>query len=637
MRALVAVLVVLLAQGRALAAAAGEGGGAPGERPAYSLLQLVPPHVTGEAEKQAHYDFVTSHVQLFRARAATAAHGDVLKDHQEALLRLQDSSHPEHYAGPVRFVVRLDSRSTFHETLWKMYSMDKYHIFNSDTGLLTVTSAEMNALKAQHPVNILDFTPLLASAKVADTILDTCYDYQKAKGILVNGTASSGGATAAAIEPLEMIEDGVIKKMPATIDTPLTEISVETTALPAQNIVNLIAKIQRAYDGGLVLSSTEAPIDGVNNHLTFSFDGDADPTCAAFEARIAAISNYPEIQWISRKIKIVTFNRWAKGICQTASSVYTPFTKRSNVALTGKGQIVAVSDTGLDMSSCYFYDPLVPQSVVKSKDGSATSSTHRKVMQYITYADDCDDGTEAHGTHVAGTIAGYSTASKAYGDFVRYNGVAPEAKLSIFDIGVADLKTGLKTGNVETDMMPLQYTIGGNPGARIFSWSWGCKAESKTSDCGGAYASNSQQVDSFLYKHPDAMAFIANGNTGQSATGVSYTVGAPATAKSCVSVGASMSENGAFKAFSSSVLDGVSSDFDINALSYFSSRGPTSDGRIKPDVTAPGRFLRVRGFDLHLLVAAQLRSHPLVSPHLTPPPLPLLFSRLVGDKCSRQF
>jgi subtilisin family serine protease len=255
----------------------------------------------------------------------------------------------------------------------------------------------------------------------------------------------------------------------------------------------------------------------------------------------------------------------------------------TTVSLNGEDQIVGVTDTGLDMSNCYFYDPDVSALSVKSSDGSKQSSTHRKVVQYYCSTDCMDDATEAHGTHVAGTVAGYATKTKAYGDFVKFNGVAPLAKLAFFDIGKpsGDLAA---PGDVNLNLLVKQYNVG----ARIFSWSWGCKATKISSDCGGAYLSNSEQTDKFLWEYPDSMVFIANGNTGTSPEGVPSTVGAPATAKSCVSVGASMTETNVFKAFASSVLDGVTSDFDINSLAYFSSRGPCHDGRVKPEVTAPG-------------------------------------------------
>lgn len=52
------------------------------------------------------------------------------------------------------------------------------------------------------------------------------------------------------------------------------------------------------------------------------------------------------------------------------------------------------------------------------------------------------------------------------------------------------------------------------------------------------------------------------------------TVLSPAQGKNVVAVGSSQSAG--------------STDNDVDTVSYFSSKGPTIDGRIKPDVLAPG-------------------------------------------------
>jgi len=71
-----------------------------------------------------------------------------------------------------------------------------------------------------------------------------------------------------------------------------------------------------------------------------------------------------------------------------------------DVGLTGKGQVVAVSDSGLDVYNCYFWDRSGPVPMNGSVD-----SSKRKVVQYDTIADTTDD-YRGHGTHVCGTVAG---------------------------------------------------------------------------------------------------------------------------------------------------------------------------------------------------------------------------------------
>merc|ERR1712157_10804 len=93
------------------------------------------------------------------------------------------------------------------------------------------------------------------------------------------------------------------------------------------------------------------------------------------------------------------------------------------MGLTGKGEVVAVSDTGLDTNNCYFRD----DTKELPKDGRI-DLTQRKIVQYISeYGDDID--IDGHGTHVSGTIAGKRTVNgKGLAD-----GVAYEAKIAFFD------------------------------------------------------------------------------------------------------------------------------------------------------------------------------------------------------------
>jgi subtilisin family serine protease len=108
--------------------------------------------------------------------------------------------------------------------------------------------------------------------------------------------------------------------------------------------------------------------------------------------------------------RLEIFNYRARGIPQSntggASSVkVTPYTY---AGLLGNGQIASVADTGVDISSCYFYDP--NGSVQPSSTQSPiTSSQYRKVIQY-TYCSgggcDTSDAASGHGTHVAGTVCG---------------------------------------------------------------------------------------------------------------------------------------------------------------------------------------------------------------------------------------
>ncbi len=112
-----------------------------------------------------------------------------------------------------------------------------------------------------------------------------------------------------------------------------------------------------------------------------------------------------------------------------------------------------------------------------------------------------------------------------------------------------------------------------NQGARIHTNSWG---DNENSSVQNNYSSGSQDVDEFMWNHKDFLIFFAAGNSGPG-TG---SVGSPSTAKSGVSVGAT--------------LRGTSAE----SMACFSSCGPTADGRIKPDITVPGSSIVSANNDL---------------------------------------
>jgi subtilisin family serine protease len=103
-------------------------------------------------------------------------------------------------------------------------------------------------------------------------------------------------------------------------------------------------------------------------------------------------------------------------------------------------------------------------------------------------------------------------------------------------------------------------------GARIHTNSWGDEENFLPY---GRYTERTADVDRFMWNHKDTLVFFAAGNAGPH----DDTLGSPATGKNVVAVGAS-----------------IHGSFDPTCVAIFSSRGPTHDGRIKPDVVAPGLF-----------------------------------------------
>jgi serine protease AprX len=214
---------------------------------------------------------------------------------------------------------------------------------------------------------------------------------------------------------------------------------------------------------------------------------------------------------------------------------------------TGKGQIVGVIDTGLDTGDVHAIHPDLQGQV--------------KALYAVARENDASDPI-GHGTHVAGSILGTGEASDG-----RYKGMAPDAKLVFHSVGGNSEEDGLLFDDVYS-LLEEAY----DDGARIHSDSWG-------NDDLGDYSIDSFVFDAFLWEHPDMVALVAAGNAGEDGYG---TVGSPATAKNVITVGASENDR--------PEMDDVESD-NPDEVADFSSRGPTLDGRIKPDVVSPGTFI----------------------------------------------
>ena len=106
----------------------------------------------------------------------------------------------------------------------------------------------------------------------------------------------------------------------------------------------------------------------------------------------------------------------------------------------------------------------------------------------------------------------------------------------------------------------------------------------------------------FAPQNPEHLLLFSAGNDGEDkfTDRETCTIGSPGGGKNVLTIGASSSgetrrpytdETGAFR--SPADLDSVSSDIDT--IAYFSSYGLMADGRIKPEVVAPGDQVRCAG------------------------------------------
>lgn len=253
---------------------------------------------------------------------------------------------------------------------------------------------------------------------------------------------------------------------------------------------------------------------------------------------IFELAQSDEVVYLGAAEEFVTLN-------DEAAKIIKASTLRTTHGLTGAGQIVAVADTGLD----------------RGVNNSTMHLDFQGRIQAIYALGRTNDASDpnGHGTHVAGSVLGDGARSNG-----SFRGMAPGAKLVFQSIMTSSGSLGGLPSNLN-DLFAQAW----NAGARIHTNSWG-------SDVNGAYTTSSQQVDQYV-KNNDMTILFAAGNAGSNLK----TVGSPATAKNAITVGASENYRPSF---------GTISD-NINHIASFSSRGNTADGRIKPDVVAPGTYI----------------------------------------------
>ena len=275
--------------------------------------------------------------------------------------------------------------------------------------------------------------------------------------------------------------------------------------------------------------------------------------------QVAAVANWGEVEWIE---PCPPLRLWAAETAPAAS----PAAEAAPVApvWTGKGQVLAANDRGVDAA----HPDLVDRVVDLTEEDMAGVDTH------------------GHGTLMAGAAIGDGTLSGG-----RCAGAAPEASLVMQ--GMHADRAG-QAVDLESVLLQAHENE-----ARIHLDGWG-RAD------GGRYGLEARAVDRFVWGHPDMLVVAAAGNAAvdlKPADGVvdAGSVGSPATAKSALAVGAAEGRRSVARVWRDSwpedfavepiALDPMAQAEGPEGLAAFSGRGPCADGRIKPDLVAPGTYV----------------------------------------------
>ena len=195
--------------------------------------------------------------------------------------------------------------------------------------------------------------------------------------------------------------------------------------------------------------------------------------------------------------------------------------------------------------------------VIGEWDGGHAESTHSDLSPRVTYGDTA--AVHYHSTHVAGTAIGSGALS---GGTLR--GMAPQANLVSYEWAWETI----------TELDSETRDAIRNRSAEISTNSWGWDIYPPNCYLHGYYDLFSQNYDDIVdlkLGSPITIVFSAGNeeNDGDCPPYPWDQISSPGgTAKNTITVGATYS--------------------DTNGHTCFSSRGPTDDGRIKPDVSAPG-------------------------------------------------
>ena len=243
------------------------------------------------------------------------------------------------------------------------------------------------------------------------------------------------------------------------------------------------------------------------------------------------VANDGRVIWTEPISDMVVHNSVARAISGVVS-----VESDASFILDGSGEMIAIADTGLDRDH-------------PDIDG-------RVAAVYTQFGLDTSpvDSNGGHGTHVTLTAVGDGSSDSST------KGIAPAATVTMYALEHDPTGVFGRQGSIYDLLADAKQKT-----ARIAINAWGLNGNY------GEYTADSRSVDQFVKDERTLLPVFSVGDWD--GNGVS-SVTAPSTAKNVLSVGVSTTGSGGSPPQGS--VDSVSRE------------GPTADGRIKPDVVAPG-------------------------------------------------
>ncbi|NOS71660.1 MAG: S8 family serine peptidase, partial [Verrucomicrobia bacterium] len=272
-------------------------------------------------------------------------------------------------------------------------------------------------------------------------------------------------------------------------------------------------------------------------------------------ARLAALAQSEAVLWIESAPPMKLNDEVSSKIVAGDGGVNQLYTQ--SLGFDGAGVKISVADTGLDAGSAATMHPDL-------------LSRTPAFFFYGALTDASDE--HSHGTHCAGIIAGNGATGEIDDNgFLFGLGVAPGAQIiaqRIFD-GVGGYEAPPSYETLTRDAKSAGADIGSN--------SWG-------DDTQGRYDISAMEFDGLVRDAnaltPGDQPYILEFSAGNAGPG-EQTIGSPAVGKNVIATGASENDRTDLLIYSEGP----------ETMADFSSRGPCEDGRIKPDVVAPGTWI----------------------------------------------
>ena len=330
----------------------------------------------------------------------------------------------------------------------------------------------------------------------------------------------------------------------------------------------------------------------------------------ANSAQLDAIASIDGVATVENFSLRIPHNEYGGGVIMGANAVNAS-------GYDGSTQTIGIADTGLGLGTAATAHPDLQESRIT------------QIYNWPGVPDFCfdtinNDGAQdvdtGHGTHVAtaalgggnGAGLGRGTAPGAHLVFQALENYAVPSFLCSIIYGLPEAYYLVGIPENIGDLFDQAY----QEGARVHSNSWGAEVQ-------GEYNADAANADAYIWTHRDLTVTFSAGNSGadEDADGEVdlVSINSPGTAKNVITVGASENDrqshwdcDAALSYTTCAAQGGQNAIFTYGAswpdrypenplrddpsagnaeqMAAFSSRGPTLDGRIKPDVVAPGTW-----------------------------------------------